>query len=263
MPDVLQNSQQGAEPRVWLQRGEEWSKAWGDPERQWRGCLLPRIGRFLPAKTILEIAPGFGRWTQFLQAETRRLIGVDLSARCVQACRERFVLLSHASFYQNDGKSLGMVPGASVDFVFSFDSLVHAEADVIEGYLSELRRVLKPEGVAFLHHSNYGAYAVSPALMALGHIRGLRQVLWRLRAGGLQPNPHWRGETMSAARLRDICPRYGLRCFEQELVNWGASYLNDCFSYITLAEARGYAQETRIIENEKFMEEAERIKEGN
>ena len=30
-----------------------------------------------------------------------------------------------------------MIPDASIDFVFSFDSLVHAEADVIQAYLGD------------------------------------------------------------------------------------------------------------------------------
>ena len=58
----------------------------------------------------------------------------------------------------NDGHSLPMVGDTSIDFAFSFDSLVLVEADTLARYLSELARVLKPDGVAFLHHSNFGAY---------------------------------------------------------------------------------------------------------
>ena len=38
------------------------------------------------------------------------------------------------------------IPDRSSDSVFSFDSLVHAEADVIRGYLAQIGRKLKPSG---------------------------------------------------------------------------------------------------------------------
>ena len=50
----------------WRQGGEEWSAPWGGSEAQWFGSLYPRLHRLLPAGRILEIAPGFGRWTKFL-----------------------------------------------------------------------------------------------------------------------------------------------------------------------------------------------------
>lgn len=59
-----------------------------------------------------------------------------------------------------------MVADSSVDFAFSFDSLVYVEAEVLKGYLTELARVLKPDGVAFLHHSNLGAYQRSNHALA-------------------------------------------------------------------------------------------------
>jgi cyclopropane fatty-acyl-phospholipid synthase-like methyltransferase len=42
---------------------------------------------------------------------------------------------------------------APFDFVFSFDSLVHVESDVIENYLTQLAKKLKPNGIGFIHHS--------------------------------------------------------------------------------------------------------------
>ena len=51
-----------------------------------------------------------------------------------------------------------MVADRSVDFAFSFDSLVHADAEVLDAYAAELARTLAPDGVAFIHHSNLGAY---------------------------------------------------------------------------------------------------------
>jgi len=118
-------------------------------------------------------------------------IGVDLNSNCISACQERFADVKHAAFYANDGKSLAMVEDSSVDFAFSFDSLVHAEMDVIEAYCRELSRKLSPSGVAFIHHSNLGANSqitldVLRCFQKLSSTRPITKKLWRtLAARGL------------------------------------------------------------------------------
>src|SRR6266567_7931064 len=51
----------------WRDAGEEWSESWGTSAAQWSGAILPRIQGCLPTGTILEIGPGFGRWTNYLK----------------------------------------------------------------------------------------------------------------------------------------------------------------------------------------------------
>jgi ubiquinone/menaquinone biosynthesis C-methylase UbiE len=94
-------------------------------------------------------------------------MGVDLAESCVQACQERFATELHATFSVNDGLTLPMVADRSVDLVFSFDSLVHVEVDVISSYLRGFRRILSPNGVAFIHHSNLGIYHRTAAVRDL------------------------------------------------------------------------------------------------
>src|SRR5262245_2252109 len=89
MPTVEQNRRIW-NVRDWTEGGEEWSSAWGDSSAQWQWTIFPRIAAFLPAGTILEIAPGYGRWTHYLKDYCDELIGVDLSRRCVRACQRRF-----------------------------------------------------------------------------------------------------------------------------------------------------------------------------
>jgi SAM-dependent methyltransferase len=224
----------------WGDRGDEWSEVWGNTENLWNGSLLPRIKDYLPAPRILEIAPGFGRITQYLKDWCDKLILVDLTQKCIDACRERFAKETIIEYQTNDGKSLPCIADRNIDFAFSFDSLVHVEIDVIEGYLGELARTLSANGVAFLHHSNVGAFRDSAA-------------------GDLTiPNPHWRGTTVSAEQVRSIAPSVGLSCIRQEIVNWGGPHLTDCFSSFSLLGSR-HEQTTELIENVRFMDEAIRI----
>lgn len=121
MPTIVENLFVWDTAYDWSQSGEEWSGDWGSSRMQWYGSILPRIGAFVPADTILEIAPGHGRWTTFLKDLCKRLIIVDLSETCIDRCRHRFGSCSHISYFVNDGKSLEMVADGSVDFIFSFD----------------------------------------------------------------------------------------------------------------------------------------------
>src|SRR5438477_254447 len=83
----------------------------------------------------------------------------------------------------------------------------HAEQDVMYGYLAQIAQKLTGDGVAFLHHSNMGAYA----------------------AGTYDPNNiHWRARTVSAQLIEAIAEHVGLSCVSQETIAWGNDeLLND------------------------------------
>ena len=255
MPTVEQNQQMWDVDYEWIKQGEEWSSTWGGSESQWFGAIFPRIHSFLPTGTILELAPGFGRWTNYLKNCCERLILVDLSESCIKACQQRFASESNITYYVNDGKSLAMIPDRSIDFVFSFDSLVHAEADVIQAYLNQLSKKLKPNGVGFVHHSNIGEYR--RIFSFIEKIPGgLRD---RLTQKGFLDPTHWRAFSITARLFEQFCEQAGLQCVSQELVNWGSKRLIDCFSVFTL-KTSARARPNVVIENPDFMKEANMIR---
>jgi SAM-dependent methyltransferase len=247
----------------WNERGDAWSGPWGDAPAQWYGSILPRVRHFLPAQSVLEIAPGFGRWTRFLLDHCDELIGVDLAPRCVEACRRRFADHEKARFDTNDGQSLPMVGASSIDFAFSYDSLVHVESEALAGYLSELARVLKPEGVAFLHHSNYGAYQRSAH--AFEPLQGMFDRLPTVvRAGlirtGTYRGRHMRASSVTAARFVEQCQDVGLRCVAQELVNWeGGVVLLDCISVVARPGST-WDRPYQVVKNRLFRMDAREIR---
>jgi len=240
----------------WSGAGEEWSEGWGGSHAQWYGVILPRIARFLPARSILEIAPGHGRWTVFLREHCDKLAIVDLDAACIEACRERFAADEKIAYHVNDGRSLDMIEDESVDFAFSFDSLVHADAEVIVGYLRELRRTLAPEGVGFIHHSNGGRYRRYFELADTIPRGRLRERLYELR---VLDRPRWRALDMTAGRFRRSSEAAGLQCVSQEIVNWTTRRVIDCFSVITRPSS-GWARPNRVLENRGFVSEARAVK---
>jgi len=214
--------------------------------------------QFVPTGTILEIAPGFGRWTNFLKDMCKKLIVVDLVEECIEACRRRFSMCDNISYHVNDGKSLSMVQDGTVDFAFSFDSLVHADRDVIRAYLSELRLKLKRDGIAFIHHSNLGRYQDNLSLRirraAEGKIYPRRAWLSFLEGSIIEPIS-WRAYDMTADKFAADAERVGLACIGQEQINWNGRKLIDCISIVT-PTGSVWERPREVVENRRWLEEA-------
>ena len=136
---------------MWENDGHEWSKSFGTTENLWNNYLFDDIKEFR-GKKILEIAPGYGRITQFLSILASELIVIDLNENCINKTREK--LGHHVSeYYVNNGNDLTQISDNSQDLVFSYDSFVHIHKNVIDDYLKEIHRVLKPGGKSYIHHS--------------------------------------------------------------------------------------------------------------
>jgi 2-polyprenyl-3-methyl-5-hydroxy-6-metoxy-1,4-benzoquinol methylase len=256
MPTLDENINTWSTGWDWSTRGEEWSGWWGDTDAFWHGAILPRIHAMVPTATILEIAPGFGRWTQYLKDACQRLVIVDLTEQCIAHCRERFAGATNIDYHVNDGRSLAMVEDSSVDFVFSFDSLVHADPEVIGGYLSQLGAKLAPDGIGFLHHSNAGSLRRLSALS-----RQVPDNLFQsfVRHGIAVNLTAWRDERMTAALFRKQCQAADLACVGQELVSWEyGGYLIDCFSIFTPRGSR-WERPVQLVRNPMFVAEARRM----
>jgi len=138
----------------WEEHGEEWTA-----HPAWKDSLVEHVmSKYLEkGKDILEIGPGGGRWTEFLQRIANRLTVVDISETCIELCRKRFEGYGNMDFYVNDGCSLGFAGDGIFDYVWSFDVFVHIQPEDIEKYLAEFERVLKPGGTAVIHHAGQGS----------------------------------------------------------------------------------------------------------
>jgi SAM-dependent methyltransferase len=254
MATIDTNKQLWNELYVWKNQGDEWSSGWGGVDMQWFGMLLPRIHRFLPTGTILEIAVGQGRWTQYLLPLCKSFLGVDLAEKCIQLCEERFKTSKNASFYFNDGKSLDMIENNSIDFVFSFDSLVHCEEDVIDSYLEQLSKKLKADGIGFIHHSNMEEYSSYFKMISMIP-RGARLLSW---IGLIEFKEHLRAHSMSAKKFQLLCNKHNLECISQEIVNWDSKRLIDCISMFCKKGSK-WSRSNRVLKNNELMADRKRL----
>lgn len=214
-----------------FEQDDAWSAPWGGPAAQWYGVVLPRIRTFLPAMTILEIAPGSGTWTRFLIPHCDRL---------------------HLA---NDDAELAAIADESIDFAFSFESMVGMEIEALTSYAEALASKLRPHGIAFLHHSTLGTHAETLEIVNL--------IPETMRAELVQPKwlmrTQTRADSVCAEEFAQACGEIGLRAITQELVNWRGEILTDCFTTLTRVGSR-WERETRRFENREFMREAELIR---
>lgn len=240
MPSIIDNIKKWKK-FDWSLRGTEWCDGFGGPDKAWEHVLLPRIGAFVPTGHILELGPGYGVWTDYLQPAppasplSERMTLVDLAPNCIKFCRKRFSKRNMA-YHTNDGRSLAMVEDGSIDFVFSFNSLVHADHDVMRAYLLQLGQKMKPGSYGFIHHSNLAEYAFEHETMGEDYM-------------------HWRGRDMSGDKFRQGCREAGLVCFHQELIPWGSERFIDALS-LFVRPMPGKTPEEHVEKNPDFWEQA-------
>jgi SAM-dependent methyltransferase len=137
----------------WSGSGEEWtlSEEW---KLSLRRCVLDRY--MARGSSILEIGPGAGRWSEYLLELAHDYVGIDISSTCVAHCQSRFGGNPRARFSVGSGRDLHGVADASIDAIWSFDVFVHINRAEVESYAQEFRRVLRPGGIAVVHHGSLG-----------------------------------------------------------------------------------------------------------
>ena len=207
----------------WAQDGDEWdgqARFCNQLYEDWKSSL---IETFLHPNldenaTIVEIAPGHGRWSKEIVDRCRKLVLVDLSPSCIEFCRDLLADRDNVEYIVNDGRTLTGVQDGSVDFVWSFDSFVHMEADVIASYLREIRRVLQDGGRAILHHA-----ARRHSFLWLGWMRnvgplGINAYKW-ISMGKLGDDDGWRSN-VSKELFGRLAQEAGLT-IESQVRSWG------------------------------------------
>jgi SAM-dependent methyltransferase len=138
-------------PRLLWRRLRHGERPAGNLRKVVRSYVRPHV---TPDATVLEIGPGGGRFTQFL-VSAREVVLVDLNPEFFPYLEERFRdQAAKLRFYQTSGFEIEGVEAGTVDFVLSFGTFVHIPPEGIEEYLGEIRRVLRPRGIATLQYAD-------------------------------------------------------------------------------------------------------------
>ncbi|SIQ68904.1 Glycosyltransferase, GT2 family [Aromatoleum tolulyticum] len=104
---------------------------------------------------VLDVACGEGYGAAMLAREARGVVGVDISEEAIAHARERYGAEENICFHQGSALKIPM-PDGHFDRVVSFETLEHLAEQ--EAMLTEIRRVLKPDGVLILSSPNRPVY---------------------------------------------------------------------------------------------------------
>ena len=97
---------------------------------------------------VLEIGCGVGRVTRALANLFGEAYGVDISGEMVRQAALALASHPNAHVFQNNGKDLSVLGDVVIDFAFSSIVFQHIPSrDVIETYVREVHRLLRPGGL--------------------------------------------------------------------------------------------------------------------
>ncbi|MFG2011854.1 class I SAM-dependent methyltransferase [Micromonospora sp. NPDC048868] len=96
----------------------------------------------------LDFGCGVGRLSQALAAHAEEVVAVDIAPPMLDAARRLDRSGGRIRFVLNDAADLSQFPDGHFDLVYSALVLQHLPRPVIDGYLAEFLRVLRPGGIA-------------------------------------------------------------------------------------------------------------------
>lgn len=147
---------EGAYGTRYTDLGDEWCDD-GTADRKWERWMLAAVAEPWLRKDarLLEIGPGGGKWTVRLASQVKDVTAFDVAVTMLDRTRARCAREGHdnVSCVLGNGDGLTGVRDDSMDIVFSYDVFVHIALEDTVAYLNEIARVLKPGGVAILHHA--------------------------------------------------------------------------------------------------------------
>jgi len=183
-------------------------------QTDWDGNIWPIISGF-DFNVTLDFACGQGRNTALLAKHATRLYAVDANPDAVEVARQRFRGKQKCTIevILNNGEDLSAIPSGAITALYSFDSMVHFEKRLMELYMPEFARVMKPGAKGFIHHSNFGRLSDNP---------------------DFKTHPGWRSNVEKDWFAR-CCWHNGLWPVKQVLLNWhvGCEFQDiDCLTVI-------------------------------
>jgi ubiquinone/menaquinone biosynthesis C-methylase UbiE len=185
----------------------------------------------------LDFGCGVGRLSRALSMRFREAVGLDISEGMVKLARELNDDRPNCEFVVNSAPDLAQFDSGSFDFVYSALVLQHMPSlDVVESYVGEFMRVLRPGGVA--------------AFQALSHIPAVLRLQPRRRAYSFLRTLHV-SEQFLVLRMK-LTPARGLAVPEATM----RRFIEENGGILELVEAHGGRAEVEHVRSLRYFARA-------
>ncbi|WP_328421436.1 class I SAM-dependent methyltransferase [Micromonospora sp. NBC_00389] len=148
----------GTEDPLWAvlvqpgKRGGRWDVeeflATGRADVEETAGWLSELGLPTRWERALDFGCGAGRLSQGLAPHADEVVGVDIAPSMLETARRLDRSAGNIRFVLNDAPDLSQFPDGHFDLVYSALVLQHLPRPVIDRYLAEFLRVLRPGGIA-------------------------------------------------------------------------------------------------------------------
>jgi SAM-dependent methyltransferase len=205
MPDISNSIE--AVKQAWIesayyQNAEKWTGAFWDPASDFR-----RLFERLDVTRCAELACGHGRHAEQLlrlkPQHVQMLYCLDVIQNNIDVTSRRLAPFPRVRCMLSNGKDFQPIATGELTAIYCYDAMVHFSPDIVESYLADAYRALRPGGRALLHHSNLDAPQT-----------GQRPDSHYGR------NPHARNH-MTLALFSALAASAGLRILETRARQWG------------------------------------------
>ena len=116
---------------------------------------------FAAGKQVLDIACGEGYGSAVLAEVAARVVGVDIDPEIVEFAAHKYQR-ANLEFRPGPAHAIPVTETEAFDLVVSFETLEHMTEEHQRQFLTDVKRLLKPEGVLLLSTPNKLLYSDQP-----------------------------------------------------------------------------------------------------
>ena len=125
---------------------------------------------FVKNKDVLDIACGDGYGSFYLSNEAKKVVGIDIDPEVIKSA-QNFYKANNLTFIKGSASKIPINGNSLFDIIVSFETIEHiSEKDQIK-FLSEVKRLLKPEGIFIVSTPNKLLYSDIPKYHNKFHIK--------------------------------------------------------------------------------------------